>query len=76
MQVIFYIFIGLFGLLGLGILITASQTRQKDYAVLGGGFVYLLAANLAYIINSWWPLLVGFIAAWIINLVFKGKYSQ
>ena len=59
------------GLLGAGVLSTASQTKFKNIILTIGGLCYLLGAVCAYIYDSWWALLAGFLSAIIINFIGK-----
>jgi hypothetical protein len=59
---ILYILAGCMGLLGLGVL--SAFALSRSVALLVGGLAYLCGGVLAIYYVSWWPLLLGFAAAW------------
>jgi len=72
MQTVFYIFIGVFSLLGLGTLNTASQFGFRHLGLTFGGMSYLGGAIAAYSLDSWWALLVGFGLTFVFRFLFGG----
>ena len=67
MTVLLYIVDALFALLALGIF--ASFTQSKHIGLLLGALCFGSAAALSFYLQSWWPLPVGFAAAWGVRLL-------
>ena len=68
MEILLYIIAGLFALLGIGIWITAAKTKHLGHIL--GGLCYLCGAIGAFILTSWWPLLISFLLSFIIRTIF------
>jgi hypothetical protein len=68
-KIIFYILVGVFALLGIGILNTAKASLSKSFGLILGGLSYLGAAVIAYATSSWWPFVIGFGLAWGIRIL-------
>ena len=66
MRTLLYIADGCFGLMAIGIFVTFVQSRR--HGLLLGVLCFGLAAVLSYTMLSWWPLLGGFLAAWVLRL--------
>lgn len=69
LQVLFYVVIGLFLLLGLGSLSAASRTNFRHIGLIFGALCYLGTAIGAYYFSSWWAFLIGIGAAWGFRLL-------
>jgi hypothetical protein len=67
MNVFFTIITIVSAIIGLGTIYTASKTSYKKGGLMLGGISYLLGAIIAFIFSSWWPLLIGFVLAWIVR---------
>ena len=76
MEIIFFILVGVFGLLGLGLINSGSLKKYKNPALVAGGVSYLSGAIFAYAFDNWWPFLIAFICAWGVNLFAGGRYSN
>lgn len=70
MKIVFYALIGLFALLGIGTLNAAAQVKFKHVGLLLGGLSYLGTSIVAYGLDSWWPLPIGFGLAWLAGFLF------
>ena len=70
MKIVFYIILGLFGLMGIGTLNSAAQLKFKHLGLLLGGLAYLVGAITAYGLDSWWPLAIGFGLALLSRFLF------
>ena len=67
MKIVFYIINGIFVVMGLGAL--SSYAASKHIGLLLAGIVFLAAATASACLDSWWPLLIGFVVLWILRLV-------
>ena len=72
MEILFFLVIGIFGLLGIGLLFTGSL---GTLALKLGGALYIGAAVLAFTLDSWWPLLFGFLLTHVVKY-FLGDPSE
>lgn len=68
MTVFRLIFCGLFALMGFGVLVAAWSGRSPRLFL--GAMCYLGAAVAAIQLSSWWPLLIGFVLAFMVRAVF------
>lgn len=68
MDILFFFVIGVFFLLSLGILTVSFRQQFAQKGLLIGGLSYLSGAILAMTLSSWWPLLGGFLLAFVIRL--------
>ena len=60
-----YCFAGLFASMGLALFYAFS--RSKHYGLLLLGCTYVSAALLAVVLTEWWPLVAGFVIAWVLR---------
>lgn len=70
MQIVFYILTSLMAIGGVGILVSASQNSFRYLGLTLGGLTYLISAIIAFFLNSWWPLLIGFLLSLVIRKIF------
>lgn len=68
MNVLLYVVCGLFALMGLGGFSAAWLGRSPRLFL--GAICYFGSASLAFALISWWPLLVGFLLAYVVRAVF------
>jgi len=62
-----YIFSALFAVMAVGLFINYYRARRIGMLLMG--LVYGNAAGLALVLTHWWPLLVGFVLAWVLRLL-------
>ena len=67
MTTFLYIVAGIFALFSFGIWFSFLQSRHLG--LLLASIAYGGAAFLAFYLVAWWPLLVGFILAWLLRFV-------
>ncbi|MCW5606079.1 MAG: hypothetical protein KIT18_16185 [Burkholderiales bacterium] len=67
MNIVVYVFSGVFVLLCLGTMFDWYRTRHPGLLLLSA--TYGSAAGLALLIMHWWPLLLGFAIVWIMRLM-------
>ena len=60
-----YCFAALFASMALALFFAFS--RNKHYGLLMLGCTYLSGALLAVLLTQWWPLLAGFVIAWVLR---------
>lgn len=65
MEVLRYILIAIFAVLGFGVLNSASYIKFRHPGLVVGGLSYLGGAGFALWLSSWWPLAVGFSIAFL-----------
>lgn len=65
MMWVVYCFAGLFASMALALFFAFS--RNKHYGLLLLGCTYLSGALLAVVLSEWWPLLAGFVIAWVLR---------
>ena len=65
MHILIYIFAALFIALGLGVLFAYYRTRQTGLLFMA--LAYGAAAGAALARMEGWPLLVGFVVAWLVR---------
>jgi hypothetical protein len=53
--------------MGVGITLNFIATRKFHLGLLLGSWCYLLSGIEAIHSGNWWPLLVGFILAWLLR---------
>lgn len=66
MMIIAYVFAASFVFLGAALMLTYRQTRNIGVLVIGT--TYVAAAVLTVALAHWWPLVAGFVVAWILRL--------
>ncbi len=69
MEIVFYLFLGAFVLLGIGSLNSGSQFKPWSTALILTGILYIGGALVAYTLDSWWPLLVCFLSTYVIRYI-------
>jgi hypothetical protein len=62
-----YVVAGLFAVLALGLVFTYSQQHRSGFLLMAAA--YGCGAGAAIALNVWWPLAVGFAAAWAVRLL-------
>ena len=67
MNIPLYIVAGVFAVLTLGLVLTYSQRRRLG--LLWMAAAYGCGAGAAIALNVWWPLALGFAAAWALRLL-------
>lgn len=67
MNIVIYIFSGLFIVLTAALLFAYYRTRQPGLVLMAS--TYGSAAALALVNMQWWPLLAGFALAWVLRLM-------
>jgi len=67
MNIVIYVISGLFILLACALLFSWYRTRHLGLLLMG--VTYGLAAALALMIMTWWPLAIGFLSAWALRLM-------
>jgi len=54
-------------MMGIGLFTTYSQS--KHVGILLAAFLAVGSATLSFLLGAWWPLVVGFVLAWILRLI-------
>lgn len=67
MNIVIYVFSGLYIVLTLALLVAYWRIRQPGLVLMAT--TYGSAAALALIFMEWWPLLAGFALAWVLRLM-------
>ena len=67
MKLIIYIFSALFVLISVGLFVNYYRAPRRGTLLLG--LVYGNAAGLALVLMHWWPLVAGFVLAWVLRLL-------
>lgn len=67
MDIVVYLFSGLFIVLTLALLFAYWRTRQAGLVLIAT--TYGSAAGLALIFMEWWPLIAGFALAWVLRFM-------
>jgi hypothetical protein len=67
MNIVIYVFSGLFIVLALALCIAYYRSRHPGTLLLGA--TYGLSAGLALMLMQWWPLALGFVSAWALRLM-------
>lgn len=67
MNLVVYIFSGLFILLSLALLFAYYRERHSGLFVMS--ITYGSSAGLALLLMHWWPLVAGFVLAWVLRLL-------
>lgn len=75
MKVLFYIVVGVFILLGLGAILFIRDAKSDKLMNLLGGLTYLVSGVLAFLIDSWWILLIGFVIAFFLQYIINKSGS-
>lgn len=70
MQLILNILAILSGIMGYFILVTASKYNFKHFGLTLGGLSYIAGAILTWILMTWWPLVAGWLFAFVIRKIF------
>jgi hypothetical protein len=66
-HIVVYIFAGLFILLTLGLLVAYYRERQSGVLLMA--VAYGASAGAALALMQWWPLIAGFVLAWLLRLM-------
>jgi uncharacterized protein HemY len=67
MNIVIYVLSGLFLLLTVALLFAYWRSRQPGLVLIAT--TYGSAAALAILLVEWWPLLAGFLLAWVLRLM-------
>jgi hypothetical protein len=67
MNIIIYVFSGSFILMMLALFF--AYRRTGHYGMFLMGLTYGASAGLALMLMHWWPLVAGFILAWVLKLL-------
>ncbi len=67
MEYIVYVFGACFIFMALAMMF--AYQRTKHYGLLLMGSTYAVSAGLAIVLMHWWPLIAGFVLAWILRLL-------
>lgn len=67
MNIVIYVISGLFIVLAFALLFSYYRTRHVGLLLMG--LTYGIAAALALMIMTWWPLVIGFLSAWALRLM-------
>jgi hypothetical protein len=67
MEIVIYVFAGLFLLLALGMLLGYYRTRHPGLVLMAS--CYGTASVLSVMLMHWWPLVAGFVLAWILRMM-------
>ena len=67
MDIVIYVFAGLFLLLALGLLFGYYRTRHPGLVLMAS--CYGTASVLSVLLMDWWPLVAGFVLAWVLRLL-------
>ena len=67
MNIVVYVFSGLFVVLTLALLFAYWRTRQPGLVLMAT--TYGASAALALMFMEWWPLVAGFALAWVLRLM-------
>lgn len=62
-----YTFAGIFFLLAAALAFTWWRQRHPGALLLAA--TYAMAAALALLLGTWWPLVIGFLSAWALRLM-------
>ena len=67
MEIVIYSFAGLFLALSLTLIFAYYRTRHPGLVLLAS--TYGTAAVLSFMLMHWWPLLAGFVLAWLLRMM-------
>jgi len=67
MTIVIYLFSAVFFLLAAALVFTWWQSRHPGALLLAA--TYAMAAALALMLDTWWPLVIGFLSAWSLRLM-------
>jgi uncharacterized membrane protein len=67
MDIVIYVFAGLFLLLALGLIFGYFRTRHPGLVLMAS--CYGTGAVLAVMLMHWWPLVAGFVLAWMLRMM-------
>jgi hypothetical protein len=67
MTTVIYLFAAVFFLLAAALMFT--WWRSRHYGALMLAVTYALAAVLALLLHTWWPLVIGLLSAWSLRLM-------
>jgi hypothetical protein len=65
MEIVIYVFAGLFFLLALGLIFGYYRTRHPGLVLMAS--CYGTASVLSVMLMHWWPLMAGFVLAWMLR---------
>jgi len=65
MNIVIYVFSGLFLLLAVAIVAAYFRTRHAGFLLIG--ITYAASAGLALLKMQWWPLVAGFALVWMLR---------
>ena len=67
MEIVIYIIAGLFLLLAVGLLFGYYRTRYPGLVLMAS--CYGTASVLSVMLMHWWPLVAGFVLAWMLRMM-------
>ena len=67
MEIVLYVFAGLFLLLSLTLIFAYYRTRHPGLVLMAS--TYGTAAVLSVLLMHWWPLVAGFVLAWLLRMM-------
>ena len=67
MEIVIYVLAGLFLLLALGMLLGYYRTRHPGLVLMAS--CYGTASVLSVMLMHWWPLVAGFVLAWMLRMM-------
>lgn len=67
MEIVIYVVAGLFLLLALGLLFGYYRTRHPGLVLMAS--CYGTASVLSVMFMHWWPLVAGFVLAWLLRMM-------
>lgn len=67
MEIFVYVFAGLFLLLALGLIFGYYRTRHPGLVLMAS--CYGTASVLSVMLMDWWPLVAGFVLAWMMRMM-------
>lgn len=78
MGVLWQVFGGLFVAFGLFALAGAKSegSGRSHPGVVVGGLAYVVGGAGALVLATWWPLIGGFVGAWIAKAILGDPYSK
>ncbi len=76
MEIILYIVIGLTGLLGIGVLISASNYNFKHWGLTLAGLSYLLGAFISYKTMTWYAVIISWGLTFLIRKFFGDSFKK
>lgn len=67
MNIVIFVVSGLFIMLALALLFTFYRSRHPGTLLMA--ITYGASAALALMLMHWWPLVLGFVSAWVLRLM-------